>query len=89
MNPLKLAYIGGGSAYAAGVVRSFAAAALRARDAFADGEIALMDLDAGNLETVGQLPAALSDVVGHEPGRQPIHALVAEALGPSPLSRDA
>jgi 6-phospho-beta-glucosidase len=64
MNPLKLAYIGGGSAYAAGVVRSFAAAALRARDAFADGEIALMDLDAGNLETVSALGRRMVAAVG-------------------------
>jgi hypothetical protein len=33
------------------------------------------------------LPAALSDVVGHERGRQPIHTLVAEALGPNERAR--
>src|SRR4051812_48719023 len=48
---MKIAYIGGGSAYAPGVVRSF----IGLPSIFAGSEIALMDIDADNVQLVKRL----------------------------------
>jgi 6-phospho-beta-glucosidase len=64
MTTLKITYIGGGSGYAAGVIRSIAAAARRDPDAFADGEIALQDIDADNVAILGRLGARIAAAAG-------------------------
>ncbi|MEO8286071.1 MAG: glycoside hydrolase [Chloroflexota bacterium] len=57
---MKVAYIGGGSAYAPGVVRAF----IELPDVFAGSEIALMDLDAANLDVVRRLTTAMARSAG-------------------------
>ena len=48
---MKIAYIGGGSAYAPGVLRAF----IGSPSVFAGSEVALMDIDADNVALVKRL----------------------------------
>src|SRR5436305_921495 len=48
---MKIAYIGGGSAYAPGVLRAF----IGLREVFGGSEVALMDINGPNLEVVRRL----------------------------------
>jgi len=64
MTALKITYIGGGSGYAAGVIRSFVEAARRDPDAFAGGEIALQDIDAENVSILGRLGGRIASAAG-------------------------
>lgn len=59
---MKIAYIGGGSVYAPGVIRAFA----NLGDIFHGGEIALMDIDAPNLDVVRRLGARMAQAQGVE-----------------------
>ncbi len=64
MAHLKISYIGGGSGYAAGVIRSLVHAAQTYPDAFADGEIALMDIDAAHLDVLRALGTRMVELAG-------------------------
>jgi 6-phospho-beta-glucosidase len=57
---MKIAYIGGGSAYAPGVLRAF----IENQELFDGSEIALMDIDAANLELVRRLGERMARAAG-------------------------
>src|SRR4051794_16283646 len=59
---MKIAYIGGGSAYAPGVLRAF----IGLREVFGGSEIALMDIDGPNLEVVRRLGEGMARAAGAE-----------------------